>query len=420
MVMLLQMKRFHIPYGSSSLELDLDLDAELIASHGEWHRACMEPAILVRDALRHPLGTARLKEIIARKEEPEIVIVVDDHTRAAPTELMLDALLDELGDENADRTTVLIACGTHEPPSPADITRILGSHADTFRVVVHSCDDPDLKYVGRTSYGTPVWLNKTYVDADIRVLTGDITLHYYAGFGGGRKSILPGIAGRETIKKNHALLIHEEARTANLNGNPVHLDMTEAASFAPPDFVLNVVDGGDGTLSAAYAGAMEAVFEEGCARAQQLFCRQIPRHYELLLVSAGGFPHDRNLYQASKAIEHCYRAVAPGGNLVLVAECREGIGDTHFETWMDVYPSLHATEEAIRSNFVLGGHKAYYMRKVLSRIGLSIVSELSPERLACWQIKGFRSLEEALQGARPPVGIVPNGMDILLVPVSNI
>lgn len=417
------MTQLQVPYGSTHIDLDIDADLLEISEGGGTRRAAIEPTTVIREALWNPLGTKRLREIVASKKDPNIVIVVDDQTRDTPTELMLDVVSEELGKEYSNQITLLVACGTHEPPTSGDLKRILGKHYRKFTLVIHECDAKDLVYVGTTSKGTPVRLNKTYLNANIRVLTGDITLHYYAGFGGGRKSILPGISARDTTKKNHALLVDEHARTANIDCNPVHEDMTEAASFAPPDFVLNVVEAGKGNIVAAFAGDMNAVFQDGIEVAHNLFRLETRTLFDILVVSAGGFPKDRNLYQASKAIENCYRAVAPGGELILVAECCEGIGDPYFEAWMDDFATYEETEAAIRFNFVLGGHKAYYLRKVMTKIGLSIVSDLHTETLSRWQIKAFNSLTEILDGVKKDkcrIGIVKNGLDILLVPASNI
>jgi len=418
------MTHVQVPYGSTHIDIDLDIEADVLdIGTGRGMRASIGPAEVIRQALRNPLGTKRLREILACNKNAGIVIVIDDHTRDTPTELMLDALSEELGEEYSGQVTLLVACGTHDPPSADDLNRILGKHVGKFPIMIHECDADDLIYVGTTSRGTVVRLNKSYVNADIRVLTGDVTLHYYAGFGGGRKSILPGISARDTIKKNHALLVDEHARTANIEHNPVHLDMTEAASFAPPDFVLNVVEAGKGNIVAAYAGDMNVVFQKGIEVANNLFCLDTHMLYDILVVSAGGFPKDRNLYQASKAIENCYRAVAPGGELILVAECRDGIGDPNFEAWMNACATYEEAEEAIRTNFVLGGHKAYYLRKVMTRIGVSIVSELNTEMLTRWQLKAFKSLTDILDGLKKDkgkIGIVNNGLDTLLVPASNI
>ncbi|MBN1454837.1 MAG: nickel-dependent lactate racemase [Methanomicrobia archaeon] len=415
------MPHIQLPYGRGALEFELDADMLDIKAQEDPSKKTLPPLACLKAALKNPHGTPPLHEIVARKASPSIVIVVDDQTRTPPTERMLTALLDELGENARDHITVLIACGTHQPPSDADMRRILGSYYGVLPVIIHDCDAPDLTAVGTTSRGTPVKLNSTYMNADIKILTGDITLHYYAGFGGGRKSILPGIAARETIQANHALLVHEQARTANLEGNPVHLDMMEAAYLAPPDFILNAICSAPDQIAQAYAGSFEQAFLQGVASARDLFCQTSDALYDLLIVSAGGAPKDSNLYQAAKAIENTYRAVAPGGTLLLVAECPEGVGDPLFAQWMDTYPTYAAAEKAILTRFVLGGHKAFYIRKVMELVDLVVVSELDIELLGRWQIPGFQSLEAALASIKKDigkVGIVKKGLDTLLVPAT--
>ena len=443
--------KVRLPYGSSEVEFAVEtgvhseagvaVEVKELASAartGETARKAEKERErrleILREALKRPLKAKRLREILrerfserrktveiaetARNAEEErgekeveggreIVIVVDDHTRSAPTEEMLDALTAEIseagGEEYLRRVKVLVACGTHSAPSKEELRRILGKHYGRFPVETHDCDADSLVFVGRTSRGTPVFLNATYVNAKMRggvcVLTGDITLHYYAGFGGGRKSILPGIAGRETIRRNHALLVHENARTANIDGNPVHEDMCEAAAMplAKPDFVLNTVSDASGNLVAAFAGECDEVFKRGAAVARELFVKRIHEKYDILVVSAGGFPKDRNLYLATKAIEHCKRAVADGGSLILVAECRDGVGDAVFEDWMNKYKTAEAVESAVKTNFVLGGHKAFYLRSTMRRIRICVVSSLDAGMLENWGIQPYESVQSAVE-----------------------
>ena len=409
------MTKLQIPYGSSLI--NVGIEGKLLALEGDRSNTKPQNKDVIGHALQNPIDANRLRAIVNARKDAKIIIVVDDHTREAPTEKILDTLIEEIGKEHKKQITLLVACGTHAAPAEADLKRILGKHYTQYNLVIHDCDAPDLVFVGTTSRGTPVLLNRNYVEADIKILTGDITLHYYAGFGGGRKSILPGISSRETIKKNHALLVDERATTTNIVDNPVHLDMCEAASFAPPHFVINTVSDAAGNLVDAYAGEMNAVFLKGAEVAKDLFCLETDDLFDILLVSAGGFPKDRNLYQATKAIQNCYRAVVPGGELILVAECREGIGDLYFEDWMNRYATYEAAEDAIKTNFVLGGHKAFYIRRIMNRVRLSIVSELDTHILMRWGINAYESVEDALldKNDKVKIGIVKKGLDTLLL-----
>nr|CBH38268.1 conserved hypothetical protein [uncultured archaeon] len=410
------MTKLQIPYGSKLIEIDIE--GELLDPIDKSVGKTKNRDV-IRHALQNPIGTKKLNEIVKSKKEAEIVIVVDDHTRDAPTEKMLDCLIEEIG--HTDRITLLVACGTHAPPGEGDLKSILGKHRSRFDIRIHNCDADDLVYVGTTSRGTPVCLNRTYVNADIKILTGDITLHYYAGFGGGRKSILPGISSLESINRNHALLVDEHAKIANIDNNPVHLDMCEAASYALPDFVLNAVADASGNLIDAYAGELKAVFLKGTDAAKDLYLRRTNALFDVLLVSAGGFPKDRNLYQATKAIENCFRVIVPGGKLILVAESREGIGDPYFEEWMNKYAKYEEVEEAIKTNFVLGGHKAYYIRRVMKYLRLSLVSNLDTQTIKGWGINTYKSVLDAVKeeiyiNDKIKVGIVKDGKDTLIVP----
>jgi len=426
------MTKLQIPYGSKLIDVDLGMGiaGKLLEHEGSIDRSKIKPkdrdVERIRHALQNPIGTKKLREIVDRKRDAKIVIVVDDHTREAPTVRMLDALIEEIWEEHKDKllrqVTLLVACGTHTPPTEEDLQRILGKHYQQFNLKIHDCDAKDMVFVGTTSRGTPVMLNRSYVEADVKILTGDITLHYYAGFGGGRKSILPGISSRETIQRNHALLLDDRAKTANIEDNPVHLDMAEAASFAPPDFVINTVADSSGNLVDAYAGEMNSVLLMGAEVMKKLSSFETDL-FDILVVSAGGFPKDRNLYQATKAIENCYRAVVPGGTLILVAECREGIGDPYFEGWMNKYAAYKDAADAIRTNFVLGGHKAFYIKKTMKKVHLAIVSELDTQMLNRWGITGYTTLREALKkeinNEQFKIGIVKKGLDTLLVNARN-
>jgi lactate racemase len=349
-----------------------------------------------------PVGSKRLSEIA--KPESKIAIVVDDATRKIPTEIMLLPVIAELNlagvsDENI---TIIFGCGTHRSVKPEEAVAILGAEVSKrIKNVSHDCKAPDLVNLGTTkTHGNKVFVNRTFAEADVRVLLGDVSFHYYAGFSGGRKSVLPAICGEETIKHNHSMLLHANARSGNLTDNPVHQDMTEAARLAKVDFILNIVDNKKGEIVKAFAGDLEEAFTEAAKLVDEIYRVTVDRRAEIVVVSAGGYPADINLYQSYKAIDNALDAVKRGGVIILVAECPEGHGNQVFYDWMARMGDLKNIEREIKRNFAMGGHKAYYLLKALQSHQIILVSSL-PDYYATsiFKLKTARAVNDALTEA---------------------
>jgi nickel-dependent lactate racemase len=356
----------------------------------------------VERALKEPIGSGKMSEIA--KPEYKVALVVDDATRPSPSQLMVLPLLNELSiagvkDENI---TIIFACGTHRAVRREEAAVLLGEEVlARVKAVSHDCKAQDLVYVGATQkYGTKVYLNRVFAEADLRILTGDVCFHYYAGYGGGRKSVLPGVAGEGTIKHNHAMLLDANARTGVLDGNPVHVDMVEAARLAKVDFILNVVTNSRGEIVKAFAGDLEQVFNEGVKLVDEMYRITVDRKADVVVVSAGGNPADLNLYQAHKGVDSALEVVKRGGVIVLVAECPEGHGNQVFYDWMVKYGDLKSIEREIKRNFVLGGHKAYYLLEALQNHQIILVSSM-PDYYASniFKLKTARAVNEALNEA---------------------
>jgi lactate racemase len=359
-------------------------------------------------ALKDPIGSKRLLEIA--KPESKVAIVVDDATRKAPSEAMLLPVLSELNaagvkDENV---TVIFGCGTHRAVKPEEAEELLGDEAlKRVKTVSHCCNtEADLVCVGTTrTYGNKVHLNRVFAEADVKVLLGDVGFHYYAGYGGGRKSILPAVCGEETIKQNHAMLLHSSARAGVLENNPVHIDMTEAARLAKVDFIVNVVENKNGEVVKAFAGDLEAAFLEAVKLVDELYRVTIDRRADIVVVSAGGHPADMNLYQAYKGLDNALDSVKRGGVIILVAECPEGHGNQVFYDWMTRFGDIKNVEREIKRNFVMGGHKAYYLIKTLQNHQIILVSSL-PDFYATsiFKLKTARAVNDALNEAMKITG----------------
>jgi nickel-dependent lactate racemase len=361
----------------------------------------------IEKALKEPVGSKRLVEIV--KPESKVAIIVDDATRPAPSHLMVPSLLDELNSAGVkdENVTVIFGCGTHKAVTHDEAVRLLGENiTKRVKTISHDCKAPDLVYVGTTSkYGTKVYLNRVFAEADVKILTGDVGFHYYAGYGGGRKSVLPAISGEETIKANHAMLLHQNAKTGVLDGNPVHEDMTEAAKMAKVDFILNVVTNSKGEIVKAFAGDLEQAFYEGVKVADEMYRIPVDRRADIVVVSPGGYPADVNLFQAYKGVDSALEVVKRGGVIILAAECPEGHGNHVFYDWMVKYKDLKTVEREIKRNFVLGGHKAYYLLKALQKAQIILVSAM-PDYYAAniFKLKTARTVNEALNEAFKIVG----------------
>lgn len=353
-------------------------------------------------ALNAPIGAKPLNEIV--KAGNKIAIVVDDVTRSTPSKLMVAPLLDQLAQLGArdEDITVVFGCGTHRAVTQEEAAELLGEElVSRVKTVSHDSHSKDLVHIGTTrTHGTEVLVNRIFAEADVRILTGDVELHYYAGFGGGRKSILPAVSGEETIQHNHALTLHSQARTGVLQGNPVHEDMVEAARLAKVDFIVNVVTNSKGEIVQAFAGDVEQAFNEGVKLVEEMYKVPIERRADIVVVSPGGHPADINLYQAYKAIDNALECVKRGGVIVLAAECPEGYGNEAFYEWMTTFKDLKAVEKEIKRNFDLGGYKAYRLSRALEKAQIILVSTI-PDYYAVnvFRLRTARALNDALEDA---------------------
>jgi nickel-dependent lactate racemase len=396
-----------LPYGKSEVCLRVPTRNFLGSIEPKEKPGVPDPRAEIERALKAPFGSKRLSEIASSGSK--VAIVVDDVTRPAPSYLMVPPILDELNAAGArdENVTVVFACGTHRSVAPDEAVSLLGEAVvNRVKTVNHDCKAGDLVLVGTTrKHGTKVYLNRVFAEADVKILTGDIGLHYFAGYGGGRKSILPGISGEETIKHNHVMLLGASAKTGALDENPVNEDMIEAARMAKVDFTLNIVINSRHELVEAFAGNMDEVFSEGVRLVDEMYRVQVDRRADIVVVSPGGNPADLNLFQAYKAVDNALEAVKRGGVIVLVAELPDGHGDQNFYDFMVKYADLKAIEREVRRNFVMGGAKAYYYMKAMQKAQIILVSSM-PDYYAAsvFRLKTARAANDALNQAFNLIG----------------
>ncbi len=318
-----------IAYGESGLEVDLPTGRTtvIVPTH---EPPAADPHSAVRAALREPIAGPPLRDVVRRGQT--VAISVCDMTRAQPRRLVIPAILDEIADRaDLDDIVILIATGTHRGNTDDELRAMLGDDiVDAVRVVNHdSRDDASLVWLGRFGTDVPVWLNREWVDADVRITTGFVEPHFFAGFSGGAKMVAPGLAALETVLTLHdARRIGDpNARWGVIDGNPVHDDVRAIAAGTGTSFTLDVVIDAEHRLVRAYGGELDPAHRAACADVKRTAMRKVPSRFDVVVTSNSGFPLDQNLYQSVKGMSAAAQVVKPGGTIVCAAECRDGFPD---------------------------------------------------------------------------------------------
>jgi len=330
------------------------------------------------EAWSNPIGIGDPAEVL--KPGERVVVVITDHTRPTPTREILPLLWEKIcATVSKKDVTLLVATGTHRAPTDPELEEMLTDLRREFCVLIHDCDEGVVE-VGTSSLGTPIIINRELVEADRIVSIGHIGMHYYAGYSGGRKNVLPGVAGRSTIEANHARLTDPRSTACVYAGNPINEEMVEASRMIGHDLIVDVVLASDGTVAKVVVGEPEAAHAVGRAFWDEHFQVPFCEPYDVVIASAGGHPKDINLYQAYKGQYNAMKAVRDGGILLLVAACPNGIGHPVFTEWIERSDSPEGVFRIYEEEgFRLGGHKAVYHAQDLKRAALYLRSELDDE-----------------------------------------
>lgn len=365
-------------------------------------RGLMNEEEVVR-ALENPIGTPRLREIV--KPGEKIAIVTSDITRPCPSYRILPALLDELyaAGCRAEDITLVFALGSHRGHTPEEMKKLAGERAYSEIRCVDS-DRADCVHMGTTDAGTPVDITRAVAEADRRICLGNIEYHYFAGYSGGAKAIMPGVSTREAIQCNHRMMVKEEAHAGNLEGNPLRMDIEQAAAICGVDFIVNVVLDEHKQIVKAVAGDLVKAHREGCRFLDRMYLKELDSRADIVLVSQGGAPKDLNLYQTQKALDNAKHAVKNGGAIILIGSCKEGLGEKVFEEWMLNAPTAESMIERIGRDFQLGGHKAAAIAMVLQNAEIYLVSDLEDDFVKKIFLKPAHSAQEALDAAFARLG----------------
>ncbi|MCD8075037.1 MAG: nickel-dependent lactate racemase [Lachnospiraceae bacterium] len=349
------------------------------------------------------IGGAPLWEVI--KKDDEVTIVVSDVTRSWMHQdqvipLLVDYLHDTVGVAYA-QMVILIAVGTHRPSTEQELVKICSQGVvERVRVLDHDCDAPDLVYVGTTSRGTDVRVNPLVVGRKVIVLGGTVH-HMMAGFGGGRKNLLPGVSGRDSIRQNHRRALDpDKAMTdvrvgcCKLKDNPIHEDMMEAAHLVHADFGINLVVAASGVHSGIFSGDMDAAWEASCDFQKKCYEVEVKEPADIVLCSSGGAPKDMNLYQGCKGMLNAMRALRPGGIMLWTCKCPEGGGAPDYFSWLKPLQEGHL-DPSLRADFTIGGYIFYLTVEQLKKAShVYTLTELEPEMVRPMGIEAGTDLEE--------------------------
>lgn len=409
------LKEFSFGFGDSEVTIALPAEQVINIVEGKQVTAVTDVAAAVKAAVNHPIGTPPLKEVMQPGDK--VVIIASDITRKwVRHDLFLPTLLNELNAAGIPdaQISLVVALGAHRHHTALENKLTYGQEViDRIAIIQsHAPETDEFVYIGKTSRGNEVSLNKHVVNADKVIMTGGIVHHLMAGFGGGRKSIVPGVAAYNTIQANHSLCLHEvvgqgvspECIAGKIENNPMHEDLVEMAQLLKPAFLLNAVFTPNGEFASFVAGHWYEAWLAGCKTAQDIFGVTIHGKADVVIASAGGFPKDINLYQGSKSIGNAFMAAKPGGVVILLLECRDMMEPPDFSDWFN-YESLYDRELALRAGFTVPGFialKLGFMAKEIPHILVSL-----PENKEFIEKTGMiaaASLEEALLIAEQKLG----------------
>ena len=375
---------------------------------------------IIRGALKAPDDSPRLKDIVRPGEK--IVLITSDITRPCPTMKIMPALLDELYEAGIARSdiTLMFARGSHRPQTPEEQAHLAGERAWKEIRCVDS-DPDDTVRLGFTRRGTPVDIDRRAAEADRRICIGNVEYHYFAGYSGGAKALMPGVSTREAIQANHRLMTDENACAGKLEGNPIREDIEEAGAIAGIDFIVNVVLNTKKQIVYAVSGDVTSAHRRACRYLDRFYRCPLERKADIVVVSQGGAPNDLNLYQTQKALDNAKHAVREGGMILLVGSCAEGFGEPHFEEWMRTIRDPETMIRKIREHFILGAHKAAAIAQTARKARIVLISDLDPQLIENTILEPGESLpaawEKALQiyGSDASVILMPYGGSTLPV-----
>ena len=414
------------PYGKTHLSYDFE-KVNVLTSSIEDYDPRMSEGALVEAAMAAPEGGVTLRELAKGKQK--VVLIASDHTRPVPSRVIVPPMLRQIreGNPNAD-ITILISTGCHRETTKEELVAKFGPEIVAGeKIVIHDCDDREnLVNIGTLPSGGQCLINRLAVEADLLVAEGFIEPHFFAGFSGGRKSVLPGVAGRETVLANHCseFIAHPKSRTGILEGNPIHTDMLWAAKKVNLRYIVNVVLNGEKQVIYAVAGDLEKAHKKGTDFLFDL-CGAETSLADIVISTNGGYPLDQNVYQAVKGMTAAEAAVKEGGVIIMLAESGDGIGGDHFYRQLADEPDINITMDLFlnrgRNETVPDQWQTQIFIRVLQKAKVIYVSQVAPTTVEKLHMIPATDLQDAMEKAKrlagkenPTITAIPDGVAVMV------
>ncbi len=372
--------KFELRYGKGTVDFEIDESKILQVVRPPAFEGKPRGEEDVKRALENPTGADPLVVQLKRDKPEKVVVIVNDITRPTPYGILLPPVLKAFQEAGItdDKVTFVVATGIHDPHTDEVNLQVYGEEiVKRFRIVSHVSDDLDsLVFVGTLRSGSELRINRLVAEADFVVALGVVMPHYFAGYSGGRKSIMPGVAWKQTVERNHSRMVELMDELPELDSNPVNREMIEAARMVSPLFIVNVVVNAVGEVVKVAAGDVVEAWKEAVVVASRLYEVPLRGLADVTIASSCGHPRDINVYQMQKALDHADKATRKGGAVVMVAECPMGYGEPVFEEWINAASCPEDVIRRIKQEFMIGGHKAFGIAKVAAEKTVYLVTSL--------------------------------------------
>ena len=406
--------KISLNYGHDSMALNIPDENYVGTLSPKDIREIEDPINEVRRALANPIGSKKLKKLVSSQDK--IVILASDITRPSPSSVLLPLIIEELKEAGVsnNQITIVFGLGVHRKQTEEEKKRLVGE--EVYNQV--KCMDHDIDNcvkIGITKRGNEVSVFKEVLKSDFIIVTGNLEFHYFAGYTGGAKAVAPGVLGRDTIANNHKHFLDSGAKAGKIEDNPIREEIEEIGEMVGIDFMVNAVLNSHKKVVKIVAGDVTKAHREGAEYIDNIFGVKIDNLADIVITSPGGYPKDIDLYQTHKAMENAKLAVKKGGIIIVVGECRDGLGEKKFAEALNGKLSPYELIEELKNNFILGRHKASRVAKIHLDSEIYLISNLAENIKKNLFIKNSKSLDEAfseaikIQGEKAKVLVIPYG-----------